>query len=241
MLLRSAVTLSFAISLTACGTQVDGGYHGEPLASVKGTLTSSAATPPTSADVVLYWVADEGMGEGDYSVTERASVTGSFPASFELDVFAPPPARALIDVRQRPENRDLELNIGVAYVLAARSGAEVGGGEGPDFENVLGGAESNLLVYLDRDIPADSRIARMLHGVTTQGYHLMRTEPVDPEPHNACIEELNGRGLSEEEFELAEADCPPFFDQLYPVEEGTMINIHIVDDPEENLELPNWT
>lgn len=83
--------LPIASALFACSSQVQSDYPGEPIATLHGKVTANAASlesiPDVSAAIVWSQVRPEFVGE-------RVDVQGSFPASFKLDLFEPPPAEA---------------------------------------------------------------------------------------------------------------------------------------------------
>src|SRR5688572_18255149 len=83
--------LPIASALFACSSQVQSDYPGEPIATLRGEVTAKAANleaiPDVSAAIVWSQVKPEFVGE-------RVDVQGSFPASFKLDLFEPPPAEA---------------------------------------------------------------------------------------------------------------------------------------------------
>ncbi len=78
-----------ALSSYACSPQVDNNYSGEPLASIRGAVSSNAA--PTAADVAVLWFSNQGGectgpitscsggGGGDVEAIECAEACGPMP------------------------------------------------------------------------------------------------------------------------------------------------------------------
>jgi hypothetical protein len=87
--------LSVALLALGCGTQVSSGYVGEALLELRGSVVVDNPAAPLDLVPVL---AFERPREGALSNTrliEDVVHRGSFPARFELNVLAPPPAEAM--------------------------------------------------------------------------------------------------------------------------------------------------
>ena len=80
-------------ALCGCAAQVDEDYQGEPIAKLQGVVvvgSSAESIPEVNAAIV--WTT---RGEnGTRYIGERIPVDGSFPASFSLSLFGPPPPQA---------------------------------------------------------------------------------------------------------------------------------------------------
>jgi hypothetical protein len=93
---RRPLVLALLTSLAAgCGAQAGPDYEGQPLAVLRGTLTSAVPNLPP-ADLVLAWP-DETKGDGvavPFASFSRVRVDAQLPATFEATVFEPPPETA---------------------------------------------------------------------------------------------------------------------------------------------------
>ena len=232
MKLKRSLLLTTTFVLAACGTQVDGTDRGLALASVHGTLTSARTITPAEADVSLAWVVTAPSG-GDYALGVTVPVTGSFPASFEVNVYEPPPALALNDY-----GLDGEAHVGVAYILA--TDREIfDGAPGP---GMLGASPDHVLVYVDAAVVPGSRVHdEMFHTPLTVGYHLMRLVPrtaAELAAINTCRDGIS-MDLSGDAYEAAVRACGSTFDQFQPAA-GESVSIEMTDDSLDVV-LPNWT
>jgi hypothetical protein len=154
--------------VSACGTQSDNKYKGEPLAKLSGQVTTTEATPPPADAVTLVWV--HVAGTGPDVVAEQAPVTGSFPAAFELALFTPPPADAINDPSVAGGN------FAISFIGAIDPSKDVN-----DESSVWGLDEHHMLAYLPNTVDAASQIAQFLGGTTSPGYHLMAVVPGPPD------------------------------------------------------------
>ena len=73
-----ALLLVAAPSLAACDAQTDPSYGGEPLATIRGTVTSSLSDPPQVSASILW---DVWVTQGDTVTGVEVPVNGSFPQS----------------------------------------------------------------------------------------------------------------------------------------------------------------
>jgi len=202
--------------LAACDAQADAAYRGEPLFSLRGTVSNDLPEAPEEMEVSLVWLVTAG---DDYAVTEGVPVTGDFPAKFSLDVLSPPTEDSLNDYTyggMYPE----EAKVGVAFITVLDPEL------GMQDDSMLGIAEQHVLVYVDRDVVPGSWSEEFLGGALSAGFHLMAVDPWTEEEEAACLE-LNPEG-----------DCFEF-DALSPVDPETEIPVRL-DDP-DNLYIPNWT
>ncbi len=227
----SSLVLGFVVAplLVACDPQADGEYQGEALFELSGTVTNDREEAPDSAEVTLVW--EVTSGSPDTVVAEGVPVTGEFPASFHLELLEPPSEDSLNDYSYNGAN---EARIGVAYitVLAADVSAEE-----LDDDDLLGIAESQLLVYVDRDVQEGTFSAELLGGTLSKGYHLMGVDPVTEEEvaaGDACRDAAN----EAQDWEAWE-ECGGIFDQMYEVDASTPVSVRL--DESDNLIFPNWT
>jgi hypothetical protein len=98
--LKRALSLSLApcalaMGLAGCTDLASGDYDGEPLVTVHGVVTNpQALTFDATADTKAYllWSASDAVVRA-----AEVDVAPTFPASFSIDVFQPPPEQAFLD------------------------------------------------------------------------------------------------------------------------------------------------
>lgn len=112
------------------------------------------------------------------AVSETVPVTGSFPAQFTLELFAPPPAAALL--QSSPTAPRGALALIVAQPADADPVELVF--DSDDTWDLLGGAETQLLFYAADPIPADSDWGQLVGGAVGVGYHVLEVVP----PETVC-------------------------------------------------------
>lgn len=144
--------------VAACDAQVDGDHQGEVLATLEGTMHTSASTPTSIAiDVSVVWVI--GSGGTSFVGSDHVEVQGSLPSNFSLSVFSPPSDDVLSDWDG--------IKFGAALVAVGPAG------EDPTRWQAWRGVEyDRVLVYLPEAPPAGSAVAGLLHGTPTAGFHL---------------------------------------------------------------------
>ncbi|MDI1451595.1 hypothetical protein [Polyangium sp. 6x1] len=174
--LLTFVTFAFAsLSVAGCDSQVDPTYQGEPLATVQGSVVNDGSAA-SAAEVALIWALPQQNPDGLFGT--NAAVSGQFPASFTLPIFAPPPDAALITAEETGEDK-----VGLALILAVEPGTSEGAITG--FEqveaNMLGMSEGHVLVYVDHELAPGSIWESLLGGRPSPGYHLMEVVRKTPE------------------------------------------------------------
>ena len=103
--LQSIITLSGLAALGGCDAAADLDYRGEPLATIRGQVTTSAdkqSEPYLHPRAVLVWQNPQLLNEdgtappiGSFErIAEDVAVVSQFPAEFEINLFNPPPAAA---------------------------------------------------------------------------------------------------------------------------------------------------
>ncbi len=138
-----------------CDAQADPSYQGEPLAVLKGTLTSSRASLP-AADLMLGWP--------DYTKTVdnatpfasfvRVQVAATLPARFSAEIFQPPPETAYF-VPPPDGDRLVGPRFATAIILLAKRDATVADASvnlvDPAAGPVLATFNEYMLTYYDSD------------------------------------------------------------------------------------------
>ena len=206
-LLPLVTALSFG---TACDTQNGPDYQGEPLADIVGTVSSSVPTPPSDLEAVLVW--NNSAGTPDTVTGQSVTVDSSFPSSFHIEVFTPPPTEALNDYTAAGPGNP---RIGVAFITALPPGLDLSGDE-PDVPIAV--SEDYMLVYVESDIAPGTWSAEFLGEPLSAGYYLMQVIDVD------------------------DPDCPhEIFDCLRVAPDGMSTNVPLIIANPEDIDIPEWT
>ncbi len=173
-----ALTLTCA-ALAACGSVADSDYRGEPLASLRGTVTAAAGlTIDRPIDVSILWLHEDDDGDGDSLTTQSVTVEGSFPSNFELVLNEPPP-EGVLSVDEATGNAFV-----MGFVVAAPSGTDPydleGGAVSP-----AGAVIDHMLIWTRDGFAEGSREALYYGGAAIgPGYQLMKV--VTPEERLAA-------------------------------------------------------
>jgi hypothetical protein len=242
--LASALALA-AAALPACDAQTDPSYGGEPLATLRGTVTSSDPSPPADASVTLIW--EVWTTNGDSASGVEVPVSGSFPAAFSLELLAPPPAAVL-----NPPPQGATEQVGTAYISVLPDGAAYD--PAMDEEDFLGFAPEHVLVYVAQDIQPGSFWEGYLRSLPTAGYHLMKwKKPTAAEEVeiDACFAQASAdceaclaqacEGCSDDCAQSCESShCDAEHRGLHPIAEGFGEDVHVhIPGPGEELEGPD--
>ena len=164
-----------AVTMAAgCDPLASRDYVGEPLITLTGTFATAAPTAAPEAPiggVALMWQ-DSAGPEGPGGVATAVPVAIAFPATFQIDVPAPPPAGA------RFSFADGDVQLAEAYVFVVEDPAAA--------HLVTRGADrAHVLVYASADVAAGTLAADYLGGAVTAGYHLRRFTTATPAAHSA--------------------------------------------------------
>jgi hypothetical protein len=110
------ITPLFALALTAaCDARADRDYQGESLLHVQGRVVLEDLE--SSSELVPALAYPLARAEGRRITLVSVEARGEFPSNFQLDVYAPPPAEAIVSGAEDPFlPRDAELAI--AYLTA---------------------------------------------------------------------------------------------------------------------------
>jgi hypothetical protein len=219
--LPSLLVLGLAIGIGpgigGCSAQVEPSYPGEPLATVKGTVTTTATPPAKAIDAAILWLTrDPAKGWVPKLVGERVPVSATFPAAFTLSAFSPPPAAAVGMRSPAPQGPPVgpetpsdprPTGVWTGFLVALASDANIANVLPSD---VLGVDTHHMVVYFDHDGRPGLDQNREEDDVflsagpmrvpATKGYHLVLSEPGAPaarEAYDRCTwNELCVRGVS---------------------------------------------
>jgi hypothetical protein len=169
------------------------------MATLKGTVVASAAlenAPPMVAAIVWTGIRDANNEAEPRMVGERVQVTGDFPATFTLNVYAPPPSELLYVFESDEFELENDFHTGtvMGFIAAIDANAD---DEDIQPEDILGVDTTHRVIYLDRDIsteeltyeeeealPPDERLRhrhdsrlQLLNIPASPGYHLAKYRP----------------------------------------------------------------
>lgn len=190
-----SIALAFAIPISACGAQVGPDHQGEPLVTIHGEVMSQGQSVAQPAEAALLWLSFDPSATPLGSlrlVGTSVPVTGGFPLGFELHVYAPPPASALLPLAEPvpggfPLDPSRPAEMGVAAVVALAANADHANVGPPD---VLGTSLDMIVVYNSHAIAPQSPSAKLLagfHAPLTAGYHLVSVARETPEQRVAFV------------------------------------------------------
>jgi hypothetical protein len=112
--LRPVTALCF-LATAACGSLSGKTDAPSTLASIHGTIQSQSATAGANLSTAIVWF-QQGVNVTTHESADSVPVTGSFPASFTIDLNSPPPAEALMDL-QALSNDSAGAGIHIAFGL----------------------------------------------------------------------------------------------------------------------------
>lgn len=176
-----------SLVLAGCDSQVDPDYRGEPLATLHGSVVA-ASQAPASGDAVIVW--QNPSGSPDLSIGVSVPVSGSFPASFTMPIYTPPPAEAVIYVPE--ETGDDRVAVGIIAML--KTGTDLADLQNADDDALLGLCEDHVVVHIENELQAGSYWETILGGRPAPGYHLMevvRKTPAEKEAYYTCQQDSN--------------------------------------------------
>jgi hypothetical protein len=186
-----ALTFASLFALTACSSQADPTYPGQPLATLQGNavaVVDDGTLPPL--DVALQWMdpiteelnrgptgpSPDGGPQLFIPLPTKTAVSGQFPSAFTLQVVAPPPDSAMA-VCQNDALQTVPGRYAMAEVLAIQRGME-SESQSDDLAQtyVFGAASEFLLAYADSNLSVcEGSIPELADPSTmTKGYHLFR-------------------------------------------------------------------
>ncbi|HMJ50511.1 MAG TPA: hypothetical protein VK540_00490 [Polyangiaceae bacterium] len=197
-------------TLSACSSQVEPTYTGEPLGSMEGTIVDpvapvdgtatsavdvpTVATLPEGAVVAVYWL----PGFGDYYSGSAIVHAGGEIPRFKLNFFEPPPDAAL------RVDSDGEMAVAYGQLVLLAPGTQIGKPYNkPEMQSIWGYSLDSMILYFARDprprielLPDVIEDAGRFYGVPAKrGYHVVRMTLGDRAERDLC--NWGGRGRCE--------------------------------------------
>lgn len=146
----AAFTLPLSLTLAAgCGDPlVDDSYRGDPLVTLTGSVQNPLTLQPAAeAAVYLLWQPQTStVGEPVGFTTERVDVEPTFPAEFQIDIFAPPPESTLFETY----GGGLASTAGLVMANDEQLELILNGNSTPEALGVIGFSYANVL-YIPTD------------------------------------------------------------------------------------------
>lgn len=185
--------LGFALfACTACDGLAPPEYRGEPLLSVRGSITSVTGEKldPRLVPAVA-WMDD---GDDARFLLQDVDVRGDFPANFTLNMLEPPPEGALF------EEEGSEMAIG--HIIAADPDhPSATSGDSP-WDYVKGLSDNYIIIYVDDRVPEGHLLAAYFNGYAEieVGMHLVEMrEYTEEEEHESdrCYEAVYAQIVEE--------------------------------------------
>ncbi len=195
------LTTSLVLGI-GCDAQPDGDYQGEPLITIKGTITAFAGALDAVEAALIWWQEEEGSPTIPWTTVP---VAGSFPASFTLDIYTPPPDDVMVVLPESPPGTPL-VTMGIPGMV--RAGAQAG-----DPSAVLAVSSEYALLYAEG--PLDWPVI----GHVSRGYHLLR---FDSTLAKQCLEDAIAAGATPEDAAETCADVPV---QVHEIDAATPISL----------------
>lgn len=230
MQFRSILSFALPLLLAACNSQADSDYPGEALLKVQGTIINELDAPPTaSVDAVLIWNNGSDPGNDVENFPTRVTVTGGFPATFTLAVYAPPPESSLNDLSEGGLD---DTRVGIAGISAAESGAS--GVEG----SALGVDERHVIVYVESDMAEGGFWVNFFGQRLAPGFHVMDALPHAGEEQQAAFDACMAAAATE----AAQKACNGHDSKIRirPSAEGESTPLTVRMAPAAELSWPDW-
>lgn len=191
------------LGMCACEPQADSAYPGEPLITLGGQVKSSGPVPELEA--AMLWQRGDPPSMDQQDLATRAPVEATFPATFTVHLYHPPPAAA----RRRLAAGEPEYaRASAAAIPKGIAATQVGNGAPPaspgpsSLPYGYGIDAGHWIIYLASDVRAGSVTEWWLGAAMPAGFHLLRVTPINPacfsaDQLQACKADLVGRGLSD--------------------------------------------
>lgn len=215
-----------ALLLAGCAARTDDKYNGEVLLSLHGTVTDHRTSPPPDVNLYLLW--PSGKPAGSVFIAETLELHPTFPVTFTLDVFTPPPIVAV------PNGPRITNGIFVAGTPSAEFDAFLHGNTSVSGSGVLGFDPRHVLFYLPDGAPPGELLASLLHGPATPGFHVADVRCIGPAKAaeiRACIAAMGPQPDPKAVLDTCGSlnpDLPTL--SLAPADLDTELTVELVDD-----------
>lgn len=202
--MRSVASLA-VVAVLSCQPQADTGCLGEPLVTLHGQVQSSSNVQDLEA--AMLWQRGPPPSTNDEELATRAPVQSTFPATFTVHLYQPPPAvaRRILAPGEVTWARANAAAIPAGIAAALVGPALAGGTPGPPSSSTgpYGIDANHWVMYLASDVPPTSLTAWWLGAVLPAGFHLLRVAAVDPKcitsaQLDACAADLVKRGVPDD-------------------------------------------
>jgi hypothetical protein len=227
---RSILAFVLPLLLTACDAQVGSDYPGEVLVTLRGTIVNELDPAPAGPiDLLLVW----NNGTDSLSTVEsyptETAVSVSFPATFTMSLFSPPPAISLNDLGELGLE---DTQVGIATFVAADHGALA------DERSALGVDEAHLLVYVASDMDPRGLWTNFFGEPLARGFHVMDVLPPAPTEQQAAFDACHAAAATK----AAESACAGHLSKIRirapAAESSTKITVRMA--PAKDLVFPDW-
>lgn len=229
----------FALAATAvlggCDALTDDGYRGEALLSLEGVIDNHRTSVPRDVNIYLLWASTTNAP----NTAVKLDIQGTFPATFRLNVFTPPPIAPNFGF---PDPSDSDwARLTLAHVIAATSDAELNyyltfpwdhRGHG-----IFGVDPRHIIYYMPEGVAEDSTTAYILHSPYTPGFHVIDMKCASPAKNaevQACLDRYHAEGRPIDTKELYKACGMPFANSPWllpaPDDLQTELTVELFDD-----------
>jgi|1185.fasta_scaffold00565_4 hypothetical protein len=185
------------LGVLACQPQAEPDYPGEPLLTLRGQVKNAGPLPQLEA--AMLWQRGDPPSMDQQDLATRAPVEATFPATFTVHLYHPPPEAAR---RTLAPGEPTYARANAAAIPAGIAASQVAAGPAP-----VAGPPSNYgvdanhwIIHLSSEAGPSSVTAWWLGGPMPAGFHVVIVTSVNPkcltpDQLQACTEDLAHRGL----------------------------------------------
>lgn len=162
------------IASSACSSQVDPDYRGEPLAVITGAVSSDEVQLDGLVPVLGWYDfarqeddSAEDKSDAQPALLQEVETEGVFPNRFTMRLYDLPPEGALFPAR------DGEPAMALGMIFAAKRDADWSERFGARPEWLAGAAVNYMVLYLDGSTLPDGPAARFFGMQLDRGFHLI--------------------------------------------------------------------
>ena len=199
----------FALTATAglggCDALTGDDYRGEALFSLEGVIDNHRTSVPRDVNIYLLWARTVDTP----NTPVKLDIKGTFPATFRLNVFTPPPIDPDFGFPEPWSPNYARLTF--AHIIAATSDAEF-----RDYlmypwdhhsPGILGADPRHFIYYMPEGVIEDSTTAYAFHSTFTPGFHVIDIKCVSPAKQaeiQACLNRFHPEGVPNDSKDLKE-------------------------------------